>query len=384
MASAPAPWGTCKQDGKEVQLLTLVDDSGASVKVATYGAVLVSLTVPDAKGQLDDVLLGFDDLEGYEKHTSYLGCAVGRVCSRIANGQFKLGEEVYTLPQNNGTNCLHGGTVGFNHYVWELVEAKRSAVTMRHVSPDKDQGFPGTMQVTAEYSLLPTNDGSVALKLRYIAMTDKLTVVNLTNHAYFNLAGNHPPMPTTALNHVVAIAADSFVALDERNIPLGELQPVEGTPFDFRTPTAIGARIEEKHTQLEVAQGYDHNFVLRDVGTIAGRVGGTRPLGVEQGAEGKWSRVRTPDAVAEDPSTGRRMEVYTSEPCVHMYSGNYLQFCGPPGKGGLTYERRGGFCFETQHCTDSPNQPSFPSIVLEPGQVWETETVFWFPRVSAA
>jgi len=328
---------------------------------------------------MDDVLLGFDNLAAYEQHTTYIGSAVGRVCSRIAGAKFQLGEEVFSLPQNNGTACHHGGPVGFNHYTWEVVEAAKSSVKLRHTSQDGDQGFPGNLEVVAEYALLPTADKSVALSVRFRAVTDRKTVVNLTNHLYFNLAGNHEPMPETMYNHIVTINADAFVPTDEINIPLGELRSVENTPFDFRTPAKIGARIEDEDEQLKIAAGYDHNMALRETpgGAKAGH-GGTRLLGLEADADGCWSRKRSPDATALDTSTGRSLELYTEEPAVHFYSGNYLGN-DPMGKGGVPIARRAGFCFETQHFTNSPNQPSFPSVVLEPGQTWETHTVFWLP-----
>lgn len=380
-------WGTCQRDGKEVQLLTLTSESsGARLQVSTYGATLVSLSVPDRNGMVGDVFLGFDDLPSYEAHQTYINCAVGRVCSRIAGGRFRLGDADYQLPQNNGTACHHGGPVGFNQYTWDVVESSPSSVTLRFVSPDMDQGFPGRLITTVQYSLLPVDGSDTAVSVRFTAETDKTTVVNLTNHAYFNLAGvstssgDARSLPERMLDHVVAIAADAFVPTDEGNIPLGELRSVEGTPFDFRTPTRLGARIEQDDKQLQIAQGYDHNYALRDAPS-SNTCGGTRALGIACNETGCWVRSRAADAVATDTVSGRILEVYTEEPAVHFYAGNYLGN-EPPGKGGVPIERRAGFCFETQHFTDSPNQPGFPSVVLEPGQTWKTETVFWLPNPS--
>mmetsp|Transcript_1709 Transcript_1709/g.5497 ORF Transcript_1709/g.5497 Transcript_1709/m.5497 type:complete len:390 (+) Transcript_1709:80-1249(+) len=381
-------WGTCQLDGKEVCLLTLTSEgTAAKVQVSTYGATLVSLSVPDSAGAPGDVLLGFDSLASYEAHQTYIGCAVGRVCSRIAGGTFRLGDAVHQLPQNNGTACHHGGHVGFNRHTWDVVESSRSSVTLRLESPDLDQGFPGRLAATVQYSLLPVAGGGAALSVRFRAETDKTTVVNLTNHAYFNLAGvsagagDARSLPERMLDHTVAIAADAFVPTDEGSIPLGELRSVAATPFDFREPTRVGARIGEEDEQLRIAQGYDHNYALREAPS-GNAHGGTRALGVRRDEAGRWVRTRPPDAVAADAVSGRSMEVYTEEPAVHFYAGNYLG-SEPPGKGGVPIERRAGFCFETQHFTDSPNQPGFPSVVLEPGQAWKTETVFWFPNPAS-
>mmetsp|Transcript_36004 Transcript_36004/g.102820 ORF Transcript_36004/g.102820 Transcript_36004/m.102820 type:complete len:398 (-) Transcript_36004:30-1223(-) len=391
-APAMRPWGTCQRDGKEVQVLTLTADSGARVEVCTYGATLLSLEAPDREGRLGDVMLGFADLESYEAHCTYLSCAVGRVCSRIAGGKFRLGDEEFQLPQNNGTACHHGGPVGFSHHTWDIVDLSASSVTLRLESPDMDQGFPGRVAVTVQYTLLPVEGNSTALSIRFRAETDRTTVVNLTNHAYFNLAGfdngGADDLPQKMLDHIVTIAADTYVPTDEGNIPLGEFRSVGGTPFDFRTAAKIGARIEEDDAQLKIAAGYDHNMALREAPASGSppaaeaTVGGVRPLGVECDDSGRWTRARWPDAVADFAATGRRLEVFTEEPAVHFYSGNYLN-CEPSGthlvpKAGVPISRRAGFCFETQHFTDSPNQPAFPSVVLEPGQTWRTETVFWF------
>lgn len=372
----PKPWGTCQRDGKAAELYTL---AGGALRVCSYGATLVGLDVPDRDGRLDDVLLGFDSLEAYERHGTYVGCAIGRVCSRIARASFTLGGETYSLPPNNGAACHHGGPIGFNSYTWEVAEVQESSIRLRHTSPDLDQGFPGRLVVEAVYSLLETGDGSTALSIRFKAETDKPTVTNLTNHLYFNLAGHGAAMRESMYGHRVTIAADTFAPTDEEGTPLGRLDSVEGTPVDFRTPTEIGARIDDSTLKA----GYDHNMALRDTpGFVPKSRGGTRALGIEMGADGRWSRVRQPDAVAEEPTTGRRVEMFTMEPAVHFYTADYLGN-DPVGKGGVEIVKRAGFCFETQHFTDSPNQPSFPSVVLEPGQVWETETVFWFPAPRA-
>lgn len=377
------PWGVCQRDGKEVQLVTLVSESGAQLKVCTFGATIVSLHVPDAQGCMDDVLLGFDNLQAYEDHTTYMGCAVGRTCSRIAGARFTLDGQVCNLPANNGHACHHGGPVGFNAYTWDIVEKTPTSVKLRHVSPHMDMGYPGRLTVLAEYGLLPTDDGGDALLISFNAHSDRKTVCNLTNHVYFNLAGNSGDMQTSMYDHVVTINADHFLPVDEGNIPLGELRDVSDTPFDFRRPCRIGKRIEVEDEQLRIAAGYDHNYALRETfgGSRGGR-GGTRQLGLELAPDGRsWTRKREADAIAVDVATGRCFELFTEEPAVHFYSGNYLGH-DPMGKGGLPIARRAGFCLETQHFTNSPNEPRFPSVVLQPGERWETRTVFWFPRPS--
>jgi len=391
------PWGT--HNGKPVELYELKGNAGSILKVCTYGATLVSWQVPGRFGQDDDILLGFDDLESYEEHNTYIGCAVGRVASRIANGKFALpaddctpgcaipglfatsGMKTHKLPQNNATACHHGGPVGFNSHVWEVVDSTSTSIWLRDVSPHLDQGFPGKLTVIVKYEIVSTSDGGTALAYHFTAETDRKTVVNLTNHLYFNLAGIGPNMQNKLYNHSVSIAADTFVPIDEDNIPIGGLRSVEGTALDFRRPTKIGARVDKDDEQLHFASGIDHNMVLRDVpGLPPGLCGGTRSLGVEGfGDDGKLMRTRAPDAVVNDRWSGRQLEMFTSEPAVHFYTGNYLGE-DPMGKSGVPIDRRSGFCLEAQHFTDSPNQRSFPSVVLRPGQIWETSTVFWLTR----
>mmetsp|Transcript_17151 Transcript_17151/g.36840 ORF Transcript_17151/g.36840 Transcript_17151/m.36840 type:complete len:413 (-) Transcript_17151:63-1301(-) len=392
IVASPTPncelWGVCQNDGKEVHLLTLThEETGSLLKVCTYGATLVDLCIPNNRGTLDDVLLGFDNLKAYEEHGTYLGCAVGRVCSRIANAEFVLDGVVHRLPKNNGEACHHGGPVGFNSYTWDIVESTLSSVKLRHVSPHKDQGFPGTLTVTVEYALLPTDSGAVVLSIMFSATTDRKTVVNLTNHAYFNLAGINRSMAASLNQHLVSIDSGVYIPTDQTCIPLGEFRDVSDSPFDFRTPAQIEARIEVEDEQLAIAQGFDHNFALRETPQAAPKAdgvrGGTRALGLEINSEGKWTRIREADAKVSEETSGRTVELYTEEPCVHFYTGNYLGN-DPVGKGGFPIPRRAAFCLETQHFTNSPNERHFPSVELAPGQTWESRTVFWFSRPSGS
>jgi len=366
------------RNGKQVELFELRANSGATLQVCTYGATLVSWKVPDRQGKLGDVLLGFDDLASYEKHTTYIGCVVGRVASRISGGKFRLGGEVFTLPQNNGTACHHGGPVGFNKHVWDVLDCTSNSVRLQHVSPHLDQGFPGKLRIVVKYEIVDTSDGGNALAFHFSAAVDRPTVVNLTNHLYFNLAGVGPEMKKKLYDHSVSIAADTFVPVDKDSLPLSELRSVGDTPLDFRASTRIGERVDQEDPQLQNCRGIDHNMVLRDVaGQPPGQCGGTRCLGVEaRRRDGRFTRTRTPDASATEPTSGRRLDMFTTEPAVHFYTGNWLG-AEPLGKYDVPIEERSGFCFETQHLTDSPNQPSFPSVVLEPGKTWETSTVFW-------
>jgi aldose 1-epimerase len=305
------------------------------------------LKAPDRTGRSAEVTLGFDDLEAYLKR-SFFGSLVGRYGNRIGGGRFTLDGTVYTLPRNNGPNTLHGGPRGFDKVLWagrEIPGPGGPAVELTYVSPDGEQGFPGTLRTRVVYSL----DEEGALRIEYEAVTDKPTVVNLTNHAYFNLAG---PGEGDILGHELFIDADRFTAVGPGLIPTGELRRVEGTPFDFRRPTAIGARIDAKDAQLELGGGYDHTFVLN----------------------GEAGTLRLVARVLE-PRSGRVLEVLTTEPGVQLYTGNFLDG-SVVGRGGRAYGRRSGFCLETQHYPDSPNQPSFPSTVLRPGETYRSTTVY--------
>jgi aldose 1-epimerase len=341
------PFGQTK-DGKSVTLFTLKNNSGAEAGIINYGGLVIFLKVPDRNGHVDDVVLGYDKLADYIKDSPYFGAIIGRYGNRIAKGKFTLDGKQYSLAINNGPNSLHGGLVGFDKVVWEpkvVMTSDGPSLELRYTSKDGEEGYPGTLKVKAVYTLTSDN----ALKLEFTATTDKDTVINLTQHSYFNLAGKGD-----ILNHVVTIPADKFTPVDSTLIPTGELKPVEGTPFDFRTPTAIGARINQDDQQLKYGGGYDHNWVInKQMGqlTLMGRV--------------------------YEPGTGRVLEVFSTEPGLQFYTGNFLD--GKlTGKGGWVYQFRNGFCMEAQHYPDSPNQPNFPSVVLKPGQVYRNTIIFKF------
>ncbi len=342
------PFG--KIGSKSVDLYTLKNAKGMQASVTTYGATVTSLLTPDSSGKLDDVVLGYDDLESYLKNTFYIGCVAGRYCNRIAGGKFSLEGKEYALPTNNGPNCLHGGMSGFDKKLWEARETALNgipALEFTYVSADGEEGFPGTLTAKVVYSLTTDNE----LRIEYSSETDKTTVVNLTNHAYFNLAGAGNG---DILSHELSINATRFLPVDPLQIPTGELRPVDGSPFDFRKSVSIGTRIDEQDEQLRIGGGYDHTWVIDKNGS-----GLTRA------------------AIACDPETGRVLEVFTTEPGVQLYSGNYLENT-MAGKSGKAYHRRFGFCLETQHFPDSPNKPGFPSVLLAPRKSFESTTVFKF------
>ncbi|MFO8129265.1 MAG: aldose epimerase family protein [Bacteroidales bacterium] len=326
-------------DGEPVYLYTLKNKNGMEVSITNYGGIVTSIGVPDKNGKLRDVVLGFDTLDKYLAGHPYFGCIAGRYANRIARGQFNLKGEKYQLATNNGPHHLHGGNKGFDKRVWDAKEhAGQDSVSLvlNLTSPDGEEGYPGNLEVRATYTL----DNDDALTISYRAVTDQATPVNLTNHSYFNLkgAGNGD-----VLGHMLWIDADKYTVVDETLIPTGALRDVEGTPMDFRTPTAIGARIEQ------VEGGYDHNYVLNTGGSM--------------------KKI----AEASAPESGIKLEVYTSQPGVQFYSGNFLDG-SDTGKGGKPYYKHYGFCLETQHFPDSPNQPDFPSTILEPGDVYEHQT----------
>ena len=329
---------------------TLENANGMQVSVINQGGIITEIVVPDKDGNLADVALGFDSIGGYLAEYPYFGAFIGRYGNRIAKGKFSLDAEEYTLPINNGPNSLHGGDEGFDKKYWSmdtLREADRVGVRLTGSSPDGEMGYPGTLTVSVDYWL----DDDNQLTLDYRAETDKATPVNLTNHSYFNLQGAGKG---NILGHVLTLDADQFTPVDETLIPNGELAPVEGTPFDFREPTAIGERIDAESEQISYGGGYDHNFVLNgDAGTL-------RQI-----------------ATVYEPTSGRTLEVETTEPGVQFYSGNFLDGSNV-GKGDIPYELRTGFCLETQHFPDSPNQADFPSTILEPGEVYESTTVYRF------
>jgi len=341
------PFGQTK-DGTAVSLYTLRNNKGAEAGICNYGGLVIFLKVPDRKGHLGDVVLGYDDLAGYLKETPYFGALIGRYGNRIAKGKFTLDGQEYTLATNNGPNALHGGLKGFDKVVWEpriLASLEGPSLELKYVSKDGEEGYPGTLSVTAVYTLTEDN----ALKVEFMATTDKDTILNLTHHSYFNLAGKGD-----ILNHQVMMPADKFTPVDDTLIPTGELKPVEGTPFDFRAPTAIGARIGQDDEQLKFGKGYDHNWVFN------------KPMG-------QLGLI----ASVYEPTSGRVMEVWSTEPGLQFYSGNFLDGT-LKGKGGWVYQFRNGFCMEPQHYPDSPNHPNFPSVVLKPGEVYKNTIIYKF------
>ena len=337
-------------DEGPAKLYTLKNKNGMQVEISSYGGIITRLLAPDKNGQLDDVVLGFDKLEDYQNDHPYFGAIIGRYGNRIAKGKFTIDGQEYSLATNNGANALHGGPTGFHKHLWQVKTAGRKGyvgIELSRLSPDMEEGYPGNLNATVRYLLNDKNE----LLIEYEATTDKPTVVNLTNHSYFNLKGAGKG---DILGHELMIAADSFNPVDSTLIPTGELRPVEGAPFDFRTPTAIGARVNADNEQIRYGRGYDHNFVLNRTG-----------------------RGMVPAASVYEPTTGRFMEVWTTEPGIQFYCGNFLDGSNI-GKGGLAYAYRTGFCLETQHFPDSPNHPDFPSTVLRPGEQYETSTVYRF------
>jgi aldose 1-epimerase len=338
------PFGTAP-GGEAVELITLTNAHGVELRAMTYGAIIVSLKVPDRTGTLGDVVLGYDSLAGYVKSSPYFGAVVGRYGNRIAKGHFTLDGKTYTLAVNNGPNSLHGGLKGFDKVVWRADTAKGNSVTFHYVSKDGEEGYPGTVTVSVTYTLTDANE----VQISYEATTDKATPINVTQHSYFNLAGTGD-----ILAHKLTLSADHYTPVDTTLIPTGELAPVVGTPFDFTTPHNIGERIGADHQQIRFGGGYDHNFVINRV---------------DSGL--------TLAATVQEPTSGRTLEVHTTEPGVQFYSGNFLD--GKlTGKGGIVYKHRTGFCLETQHFPDSPNHASFPSTILKPGQVLRSRTTWKF------
>ncbi|AKJ06124.1 aldose 1-epimerase [Archangium gephyra] len=345
------PFGTAP-GGQPVEVYTLTNRQGVEARVTNYGGIILGLRVPDRHGRFDDVVLGYDSLAGYLAESPYFGALVGRYGNRIARGRFTLDGQPYTLATNNGVNHLHGGLKGFDKVVWTAAPFENDqgmGLVLTYVSPDGEEGYPGTLTARVTYTLTGDN----ALVFDYHATTDKATPVNLTQHSYFNLAGDGKG---DILGHVVTLNADRFVPIDPTSIPLGELRDVTGTPFDFRRPIAIGARIGQEDEQLRNGQGYDHCVVL-DKGGKAGEL--------------------TLAAHVLEPTTGRVMEIHTTEPGMQFYSGNFLDG-SLKGKKGAVYHHRHGFAMETQHFPDSPNQPSFPSTILRPGEHYRSRSVYRF------
>ena len=341
-------------DGQKVDIYTLTNRRGSEVKITNYGGIITSLKVADRTGKRDDIVLGFDNLDDYLRGGPYFGALVGRYGNRIAKGHFTLNGKQYTLAVNNGENHLHGGIKGFDKVVWEariLKVPNGAALRLTYLSKDGEEGYPGNLSVKVIYTLTNANE----LKIEYWATTDRDTVVNLTSHSYFNLAGQGNG---DILNHQLLINARRFTPTDAGSIPTGELKSVKGTPFDFTSAFRVGDRINDDDQQLKFGKGYDHNFVLN------GRMGSLRQA-----------------AVVYEPNSGRLMEVWTTEPGIQFYSGNFLDGT-LTGKDGKVYRERYGLCLETQHFPDSPNKPSFPTTVLRKGQRFHTLTIHKF-KVSA-
>jgi aldose 1-epimerase len=348
MSISRKAWG--ELNGDKVYLYTLTNASGVRMTVTNYGARVVSLQVPDRFGKLEDVVLGYSTLAGYLQDPPYFGAACGRYANRIAKGRFKLAGKTCKLAVNNGPNHLHGGIVGYDKRLWNVAEKQTAAgpaLVCHLVSPAGEEGYPGTLDVIMTYTLTQDN----AFRIDYRATTDQETVVNLTHHGYFNLAGQGRG---TILDHELTLAADAFTPTEKNLIPTGEIRPVAGTPLDFRKPKKIGARINADYEPLVFGKGYDHNFVLN----------------------GKAGKLRIA-ARLKDPASGRAMEVWTTEPAIQVYTGNWID-AGLKGKNRRSYGPNAGVALETQHYPDSPNQPSFPSTVLLPGGTYTQTTVYKF------
>ncbi len=338
-------------EGVKVDVYTLKNANHVEVKITNYGGIVTSIRLPDKNGKFDDIVLGYDDLQEYVDNNPYFGCIVGRYGNRIGNAKFTLNGEEIILAKNDGENNLHGGLRGFDKVLWNVepaAEKDSQSLKLTYLSKDGEEGFPGNLKVTVTYTL--TNDNS--FRIDYMATTDKPTVVNLTNHTYWNFAGEGSG---DILGHQLMLNADSYTPVDQGLITTGEIISVENTPMDFRSPAAIGDRIESDYEQIKFGKGYDHNWVLNKKETDK------------------------PDLAATvyEPVSGRCMEIFTTEPGIQFYSGNFLDG-SIIGKSGRAYEFRNGFCLETQHFPDSPNKPEFPSVVLEPGETYKTTTIHRF------
>ena len=348
-AVSRAFFGTTRK-GAAAELFTVVNAAGITLKATNYGGIIVSLLVPDRAGRLGDVVLGYETLEGYLSDSPYFGAIIGRYANRIREGRFALDGHTYRLARNDGPNHLHGGLTGFDKVLWQaqpFQSVEGAGIAFAYTSPDGEEGYPGTLEALVTYTLTDRNE----LIFDYRATADRPTPVNLTQHSYFNLAGHSG---RDILGHRLAINADRFTPVDPTMIPTGELRVTAGTPFDFRTETAVGARVDADDEQLRTGRGYDHNFVLN------GR-GGDLAFA----------------AAVYDPGSGRVMEIHTTEPGLQFYSGNLLDGT-IAAKGGQVYKTRGGFCLETQHFPDSPNQSTFPSTILRPGGEYRSRSVYRF------
>ncbi|MCM4157304.1 aldose epimerase family protein [Gramella sp. AN32] len=339
-------------DGKEVEKYIISNSAGLEMSVISYGGIITSLKVPDKNGEYKDVVLGFDNIQDYENGSPYFGAIIGRYGNRIAKGRFSLDGKEYKLDTNDGPNSLHGGNKGFDKVLWNIEPSSgedEASLELSYTSKDGEGGYPGNLETTVTYTLNSNNE----LHIKYEATTDKKTVVNLTQHSYFNLTGD---FSKKILDHVVEINADEYLPVDKTLIPTGELKPVKGTPFDFTEPVKIATGMEQENSneQLKRGPGFDHCWILNE-----------QDSGVRFAAS------------AYEPGSGRFMEVYTNEPALQFYIGNFLDGT-LPAKGGGNYEKRTGFCMETQHYPDSPNQKDFPSVVLEPGSTYTSETSYKF------
>ncbi|HTM47485.1 MAG TPA: aldose epimerase family protein [Bryobacteraceae bacterium] len=354
MSAKSRPFGKTR-DGEAVELYTLANAKGMEATIMTYGGIVTSLRVPDRNGKPDDVVLGFDSLDGYlgDPPAPYFGALIGRYGNRIGKARFTLNGTEYKLAANNNkVNHLHGGLKGFDKVVWKAASTSPQSLELTYLSKDGEEGYPGNLTTTVTYTVTDNNE----LKLEYKAATDKDTVLNLTNHSYFNLAGQGEG---DILAHRIMINADKFTPVDATLIPTGELRNVEGTPFDFRKPRPIGEKIDSAYDQTKLGGGYDHNFVLNTSGSLT-----------------------EPAVRVTEPKSGRVMEVLTTQPGVQFYTGNFLDG-RLKGKGGKVYNKRYGFCLETQHFPDSPNQPGFPPVVLKPGEQYQNTTIYRFSADSS-
>ncbi len=339
-----------KVDGDSVGFYTLKNDNGIEITFTNYGQRIVSLHAPDKNGEFEDVVLGYGALKEFVEKPNYYGSIIGRYGNRIGKGTFKIGDTIYDLVKNNGENHLHGGTKGFESVVWKVENFSNTEITFSRLSPDMEEGYPGNLNVEVVYTLNNDNE----LKIEYKATTDKTTVVNLTNHSFFNLKGEGN---SDVLDHVVMLNAAFYTPVDEGLIPTGQIDKVADTPFDFTTPKTIGSDIDSDFEQLKIGKGYDHNYVINET---------------PKNEEGlKFA------AKVTEPNSGRTLEVYTSEPGVQFYTGNFLDG-SDIGKTGKPYLFRGSFCLETQHYPDSPNKPDFPSTLLNPDEIYETTTIYKF------
>ncbi len=337
-------------DGREVFQYTLANQSGVAVQIIDYGATVTSLRVPDRNGEMRDIVLGYDTLQEYMGGTAYFGAIVGRYGNRIGKGQFELDGKLFQLTVNDGENHLHGGTIGFNKVLWNasvLSDSAEPSLQLQYISPDGEEGYPGTVTLKVTYTLTDKNE----LRIDYEGTTDQPTILNPTHHSYFNLSGS---FTNTILDHLLIIEADGFIPVDEGLIPTGEIADVENTPMDFRTAKVIGEHIEDRDEQLGYGKGYDHNWVLR-------------------GSAGQVRKI----AELYEPASGRLMTMFSDQPGLQFYSGNFLDGTAK-GKGDISYQHRTGLCLESQAFPDAPNKPHFPPVTLRPGQVYRQTTIYQF------